>query len=427
MEIAVHPAGAIRGTLVVPGDKAIAHRALILAALASGTSRIDGISSGLDTHSTIECLTALATTIVRHESQVRVEVHGNGWTSLPDKAQLDAGNSATTMRLAMGALAGADGSFTLLGDESLSRRPMDRVARPLQQMGARISLTADLFAPVAIRGGPLIGIEYQSPVASAQVKSAILLAGLQADGATEITEPAPTRDHTERLLLWLGAPIEANPPRVRLAHRSLPLQPFALAIPGDFSSAAYAITAAVLCPSSELNVSGVGLNPTRTGLLEILSSMGASFVIEETTTAPEPMGSIRIGYSKLQAANVGGDMIPRAIDELPLVALAATQAVGKTVVQGARELRVKETDRIRAITDGLRTLGAAIEETSDGFEVEGPTQLRGGRVDSLGDHRIALTFAVAGMISEQPVWISGWEAALVSYPTFLQDMRQVAS
>lgn len=414
------------GSLEVPADKSIAHRALMFAGMAAGESHILGRISGNDVNSTRRCMEILGATVVMADPDVLV-VRGTGW-NLPEEAALDCGNSGTTMRLLAGALAGRPGRFVLSGDESLSGRPMNRVAGPLRLMGATVETAEGGRPPLTVRGGVLNPVIYPLPVPSAQVKSAVLLAGLQAEGTTVVEEPAPSRDHTERLLKWLGCRVDIAQDRVSVtggdelyAHAG-----FRLRVPGDLSSAAFWMVAAILGPAGSLEVTGVGLNPGRTGIVDILRAMGAVVGITPTQGDPEPVGNIVAAPGPLTATEVSGDLIPRAVDELPLVVLAATQAEGTTVIRDAAELRVKETDRIAVLGRGLRALGANVEETPDGMIIEGPTPLGGGVVEAGGDHRMALTFAVAGLISAEPVTVRGWEAAGVSYPGFLDDLNRVA-
>lgn len=405
----------------MPGDKPISHRAAILAAMANGQSLVNNPAPGRDVAATVDCLRRLGVVVQGSDNLLRVE--GKGW-QVSEEGRLDALNSATTMRLMSGALAGRPGEFVISGDESLSKRPMDRVAEPLRRLGAEVTLADGRFPPVGIVGGRLRGITYELPVASGQVKGAILLAGLQADGTTRVLERYPARDHTERMLVWLQAPVEAAPGEVVVEGAALPLPAFELTVPGDFSSAAYAIVAALLIPEGDLLVEDVGINPSRTGLLDVLRSMGASLEVQVQSADPEPSGSIRVvSTPELGAAEVEGDLVVRSVDELSLVALAATQAEGTTIVRDAEELRVKESDRVAVLVEGLRALGGKVEEAPDGFSVTGPTPLSGGHVDSQGDHRMALTFAVAGLIAREPVTITGWEWTEISYPTFEDDLR----
>ena len=416
----------LEGSLEVPADKSIAHRALMFAGMAAGTSRITGQISGEDVNSTRRCMEVLGAEVTDGAPGVLI-VRGTGWKT-PAEAELDCGNSGTTMRLLAGALAGRKGKFTLSGDPSLSRRPMLRVAEPLGLMGASVETSENGCPPLTIRGGHLKPIIYRSPVSSAQVKSAILLAGLQADGLTTVQESAPSRDHTERILAWLGCRVLRTEGQVSVqgGNQLFSHQGFELQLPGDLSSAAFWLVAAILAPAGEVRVEGVGLNPGRTGILEILKEMGADLEIVPTADSPEPVGTVVARPGRLQSTEVAGAMVPAAVDELPLVALAATQAEGTTVIRDAAELRVKETDRIAVLAEGLKALGAKVEDRPDGLIIEGPTPLGGGVVQAAGDHRMALTFAVAGLIAREPVTVRGWDAASVSYPGFLDDLKKVA-
>lgn len=412
----------LAGTVRVPGDKSIAHRALILGAMRSGDSVLRGCPSGGDVLSTAGCLRSLGVEVQMDGDAFRVP--GKSWRP-PNSASLYAGNSGTSMRLLAGACAGRPGRFEFGGDESLSRRPMNRIAEPLRQMGATVELSEGDFAPFTVTGGHLRGIHFLSTIPSAQIKGAVLLAALQAEGSSQFEEPQASRDHTERLLKWLGAGIDSAGP-MHVLHPDLGFfegEGFDLAIPGDFSSAAYFLAAAFLVTSSDLVLEGVGLNPSRMGFLDVASEMGARFEVELEEAEPEPFGVVRASHSELNATDVGGSLIPNVIDEIPLIALMATQAEGVTRIRDAEELRVKETDRIAAIAVGLRQLGAQIEEESDGLTITGPTPLSGGSVDVAGDHRIALTFAVAGLISKDPVEVRDWESSRVSYPDFAEDLR----
>jgi 3-phosphoshikimate 1-carboxyvinyltransferase len=415
----------LSGTVEVPADKSIAHRALMFAGMAGGASRISGRISGEDVASTRRCMESLGAEVAEEAPGVLV-VRGTGW-KVPGSADLYCGNSGTTMRLLSGALSGRPGAFTLSGDASLSRRPMRRVAKPLRQMGAVVETDRLGRPPITVRGGALRPITYSPPVASAQVKSAVLLAGMQAEGTTTVREPAPSRDHTERLLQWLGCGVKLGEGRVSITggDELFRLDGFRIEVPGDLSSAAFWLVAAILAPAGKLEVRGVGLNPGRTGILEVLEAMGADLQVSPSGEEPEPAGTVVARPSPLRATAIEGPMIPRAVDELPLLALAATQAEGTTVIRDAADLRVKETDRIAVLSRGLRTLGASVEDRPDGVVVDGPTPLTGGVVDAGGDHRMAMTFAVAGLIASEPVTVRGWEAAAVSYPGFAEELRRV--
>jgi 3-phosphoshikimate 1-carboxyvinyltransferase len=426
MDQTFSPVSQLDGKLTMPADKSIAHRALMFAGMTAGTSRITGQISGEDVASTRRCMESLGVEFT-DEAPGTLIVKGTGWV-IPDQAALDCGNSGTTMRLLSGALAGRKGTFTLSGDASLSRRPMGRVAEPLGLMGANVQTAEGGRPPLTIRGGSLNPIIYRTPVPSAQVKSAILLAGLQADGLTTVQEDAPSRDHTERILAWLGCRILRTEGQVSVqgGDQLFGHGGFELQLPGDLSSAAFWLVAALLAPAGMVVIDGVGLNPGRTGIIDILALMGADLGLNANLPGPEPAGTLFGRSCKLQATEVSGDRIPAAVDELPLVALAATQAEGTTVIRDAAELRVKETDRIAVLAEGLRTLGAKVEERPDGLIIEGPTPLTGGVVQAAGDHRMALTFAVAGLIAREPVTVQGWDAASVSYPGFLDDLKKVA-
>ena len=421
----IEPAAAIVGHFAVPGDKSISHRALLLGAVSEGETRIQGFGRAADTEATIDVLRALGVG-VEEESPVSLRVAGAGLRGLsePD-GPLDCRNAGTLMRLLPGLLAGQRGRFELTGDGSLSVRPMERIAEPLRLMGVRIE-TSDGHAPVTIEAGwPLEPLTYELPVASAQVKSAILLAGLYADGAeTTVVEPLPTRDHTESLLAAAGA-------TVRRGARSVSVWPVEqlelreVDVPGDFSAAAPFLVAATLLAGSELTLHGVNLNPRRTGLLEVLERMGANVtVFNRRRIAGEPAGDLDVRPAQLVGTNVSAREVPLLVDELPLFALLASQARGDSVLHGAEELRAKETDRIEAVVDGLRRLGAHIRAAPDGFRVRGvPARLRGGQLDARGDHRIAMLGAVAGLASLEGVDVIGMEAAAVSYPGFERDLR----
>jgi 3-phosphoshikimate 1-carboxyvinyltransferase len=418
VERTIAPSSRLLGSIEVPADKSLTHRALILAAMCRGESLIEGHIAGQDVGSTRRCIELLGsrTEVVGHNL---LSVGGNGWRT-PEEAALDAGNSGTTMRLLAGALAGRRGRFVLSGDESLSRRPMARIAEPLRLMGAGVELTEGSHAPIELTGGALQGISYTPEVASAQVKGAILLAGLQAEGSTTVTETVATRDHTERFLRWLGASIRIGQGFVTVegGDQVFEREGFRCSVPGDLSSAAYFLVAACLCPASKVEVRNVGLNPGRTGIIEVLKAMGADVQLALESEAPEPIGTVVTSTSNLKAVEVRGALIPRTIDELPLVALAATQAEGATVIGDAADLRAKESDRIEVLAQNLRILGADVEELPDGLSITGPTRLSGGTVDARGDHRMAMTFALAGLIAADPVTVTGWDAAAVSYPGF---------
>ena len=421
----------LRGTLRVPGDKSISHRAAMLGALASGRSTVRRFLVSEDTQSTLSCLRALGI-------DSRLEDAGQGVATLaisgvglrglrePDDV-LDAGNSGTTLRLISGLLAGQPFLSVLTGDASLRSRPVDRVIEPLRRMGAQLQARDnDRLPPLTIRGGRLRAIRYRLPVASAQVKSAVLLAGLFAEEETIIEEPVATRDHTERMLRAMGADVRREGPGVRLDPPP-ELSALDLEVPGDMSAAAFWLAAAAVHPDAEITLSKVGVNPTRAGLLDVLSRMGADIEIgEQRLAGEEPVADITVRGSQLEGVEVAGDMIPRMIDELPALAVAATFARGRTVVRDAAELRVKETDRIAAITTQLRLLGAAIEERPDGFVIEGGGGLRGANVSGEGDHRLTMALGMAGLLAEGDTVVEDEESVAVSYPNFWQDLAEVS-
>jgi 3-phosphoshikimate 1-carboxyvinyltransferase len=418
----------ISGNARVPGDKSISHRALMIGATATGTSTIRNIASGADVASTIACLRSYGVEIETTNGEAGV--HGKGRRSwVQPVGALDCGNSGTTMRMLAGFAAHYDFTSVLDGDASLRRRPMDRVARPLRALGAHVDAEGERYPPLRIAGGALVGTDIETEVASAQVKSCALFAGLGAGGRTRVTEPDLTRDHTERLLEALGAPIK----RVRLeggAHQveieAFDPPSFEVAIPGDVSSAAFLVGAAILC--GEASMSDVGLNPTRTGFALQMQRMGASVRLEEAAVElGEPFGDIHAERSDLVGADVGADGVAGVLDELPLLGVLASQAKGETAVTGAGELRVKESDRIDSLVKGLRKLGAEIHELPDGFVVRGGQTLRGAEVDSAGDHRIAMAFAVAGLVAHGETRINGWECAAVSWPGFERVLAELGA
>jgi 3-phosphoshikimate 1-carboxyvinyltransferase len=421
----VEPADSVRGTIAVPGDKSISHRALLLAAVAEGQSRISSFGRSADTESTIAAVRALGVRV--DEDDTELVVVGAGLNGLREPAApLDCRNAGTLMRLLCGLVAGQTGGFVLTGDGSLGRRPMERVAGPLRAMGAEID-TTDGHAPVTVRGGRLRPIRYELPVASAQVKSAILLAGLLADsGPTCVIEPAATRDHTERLLRTLGVRVQRRGREVRIWPVES-LQPFSIEVPGDFSSAAPFVVAATLLPGSKLRILDVNVNPTRTGLLQVLGRMGAQIsVLNERTVAGESVAELEIVHAGLTATEVEPAEVPMLIDELPLFALAASMARGESVVRGARELRKKESDRIETVSSALCALGVHIRELADGFKVRGSLfRLRGGIVGTSGDHRLAMLGGVAGLVGGEGVGIQGANAVATSFPGFFDLLESI--
>ncbi len=427
------PAGPLRGSLRPPSDKSISHRAALIAAMGEGDTRIEEYLDAADTRSTLTAVGMLGCEVFSDgsaESGLQGGyVKGVGLRGARSAA-IDVGNAGTLLRLLPGWLAGqAGGEWTLDGDDSIRRRPVDRIAEPLRRMGADLSAREDRLPPLEVRGAPLRGVTYELPVASAQVKSCALFAGLLAEGETKVIESHPSRDHTERMLAAAGAEIEVTPHQggnvvtVRPAER---LEPGEIVVPADISSAAFFVVAALLVDGSEVVLREVGINPTRTGLLAILERMGAGIEIEPGgERGGEPIGTLHVRSAQLQATEVGGAEIPLAIDELPLVALAACFAEGTTTIRDAAELRRKESDRVETVSAALRALGGEVEPTADGMVVTGAGGLRGGAIDSHGDHRIAMLGAVAGLASAEGVEVHGMDAAAVSYPGFEADLASL--
>jgi 3-phosphoshikimate 1-carboxyvinyltransferase len=426
------PSGPLRGTLRVPGDKSISHRAALLAAMGDDPVRVTGYLDAADTASTLDAVQALGALVERHGDGT-LTIRGAGLrAAAPVNGPIDVGNAGTLMRLLPAWLAGQDGgSWTIDGDESIRRRPVDRVARPLEAMGAAIDARDGRFAPFEVSGRQLHGIEYDMPVASAQVKSCVLLAGLLATGRTTVIEPAPSRDHTERMLRAAGVPVERAGRRVSVGQQD-ELELASVHVPGDPSSAAFHVAAAILVPGSRIVLSEHSANWTRVGFLRILERMGAVVLGEleeprEDIPSSEPVTELDVAHGPLVGTVVEPHEVPLAIDELPLVALLGCFAEGETVVRGAQELRVKESDRIATVVAGLSGLGAQIEATEDGFVVQGGTGLRGGAIEAHGDHRLAMLGAVAGLASREGVEVVGMEAAAVSYPGFERDLASLLS
>jgi 3-phosphoshikimate 1-carboxyvinyltransferase len=428
------PSGPLRGTIRVAPDKSISHRAAIIGAMASEPVRVRNYLDAADTRSTLAAIQRLGAIVEPRGEELLIRGCGMR-NALPPSAPIDVGNAGTLMRLLPGWLAFQPGlSFTLDGDESIRRRPVDRIAEPLRLMGAKIEARDGRFPPFTVHGGPLAGIAYELPVASAQVKSCVLLAGLVTNSTTVI-EPVPSRDHTERMLAAAGAPVRREGSldagfRTTVGNTD-ELELGGVDVPGDLSSAAFMIAAGVLVPGSRLVLEGVGVNWTRAGFLRILERMGAIVLSDAEppgTLAPhEPVADIDVRNAPIVGTIVEADEVPLAIDELPLVGLLGCFAEGETLVRGAGELRVKESDRIASVVEGLRGLGAQIEALPDGFVVTGTGRLRGGALDAHGDHRLALLGAVAGLASEQGVEVVGMEAAEVSYPGFAEDLSRLAS
>jgi 3-phosphoshikimate 1-carboxyvinyltransferase len=429
----IHPAKQLSGGVEPPGDKSISHRYAMIAALAEGASELRHFAAAADCHSTLDCMKALGADVEINKNTVRLT--GCGLRGLKGtRRPLDAGNSGTTMRLLAGVLAGQEFASQLTGDASLQRRPMKRIVGPLRQMGADIHARDDNFAPLEIRGTRLHAIDFKMPMASAQVKSAVLLAGLFADGETIVTEPARTRDHTELALEEFGAPIEKNGKTIRIqglaaGNGSASLQARSLDVPGDLSSAVFFIAAASLFPDSNLLIHNVGLNPTRTAILDVFASMGASLQMLSVRSANgEIVGDLAVKGASLKGGVIEGEQIPLVIDELPMLAALGPYTEQGIEIRNAAELRVKESDRIAALAENLRRMGATVEERPDGLRVEGRSagKLRGAEIEPYGDHRIAMAFAVAALAANGPTLIRDADCAAVSYPTFFDDLQRVA-
>ena len=413
----------IVGELELPGDKSISHRAVLLTSLASGKCAVRNFVKSADCLASLDCAQQIGLTAEWEDDTLVLE--GPGRISEPSRV-LEAHNSGTTMRLVSGIQAGHPGFTVIDGDASLRGRPMDRIINPLSQMGATMyGRKGNRFAPLAIIGDRLSPIDYKTPVASAQVKSAILLAGCQTEGTTSVTEATASRNHTELMLASMGASIRRNGTLTEVDGPS-DLRAVDVVVPGDFSSAAYFVTAAILLPGSDLVIRNVGINPTRTGFLNAVEAMGASIQLDNLReSAGEAIADLGIEPAELRAITIESEQVPAILDELPLLAVAASQARGRTVVRGAAELRVKETDRLAAITDELTKLGVSIESFADGFAVEGPSNIRGARVDSHGDHRIAMSLRIASLLTDDPVDIVDYESVAVSFPDFEERLQLV--
>ena len=418
LDYQVEPGGKLAGRLRMPGDKSISHRVVMLAALAEGTTRINGLLKAEDVLVTLAAFRAMGVGADEPENGV-LQIHGVGLHGLsPPAGVLELGNSGTAMRLMAGMLSSQGFDSELTGDDSLRQRPMIRVTDPLTVMGAEIAASAGGKPPLRIKGGrTLRGINYALPVASAQVKSAILLAGLYAQGKTSVTEPAPTRDHTERMLRGFGYQVDVAGATVSLEGGGS-LCACTVDVPGDISSAAFFIVGALIAPGSALTIEHVGLNPTRTGVLTLLRQMGASLqVTNERIVGGEPVGDIHVRHSRLRGVKIPSQLVPLAIDEFPILFIAAAAAEGQTVLRGARELRVKESDRLAVMAEGLQRLGVPAQETADGIVIEGG-RLRGGQVRSHGDHRIAMAFAIAGLITDGAITVQDCANVATSFPDF---------
>lgn len=413
----------IKGRLRVPGDKSISHRAVMFGAISKGITKIKGFLTGADCISTISIFKKMGIDIEMENTSVKVKGKGLYGLSAP-KEILDCGNSGTTTRLVSGILSAQNFTCVLTGDRSIQKRPMNRIINPLSLMGADIK-SNEGFAPLTITGSSLHGIEYNSPVASAQVKSAILLAGLYADSPTTVTEPAKSRDHTELMLKKLGASLNIDKYSVTV-NPCKELFASDIDVPSDISSAAFFMAAAILVPNSELILENVGINPTRNGIIRVLKDMGANIEIINSNDEFEPVADIKVSYSKLHSTTISGDIIPTLIDELPLLAAVASMAEGKTVIKDAAELKVKESNRIKVMCDELSKLGVDVVETEDGMEINGTNKLLGNiTINTNDDHRIAMTFAILGLISEGEIKLDNKNCVEISYPGFFDDLRRV--
>lgn len=423
--LTITPQGSLRGIVKVPGDKSITHRALILSALAEGPSTITGYCKGQDCLNTLRCLQDLGISI--QELPDSLKIFGKGLSGLAEPSHpLDCGNSGTGIRLLAGALAGQDFFSVLTGDASLCSRPMGRIVTPLRSMGANIcGRKGGDLAPLAITGETIKGIEYSSPVSSAQVKSAVLLAGLFANGRTTFVEPLPSRDHTERMFRYLGIPLVVTGRSVQLTGR-IPFKARDLSLPGDISAAAFFLVGASIVPNSEVQIPKVGLNPERTGILEILKKMGANIeVLNLREETGEPVGDLLVRSASLHGTSIGVEQIPKTIDELPIFCVAAAMAKGDTTVAGAQELRVKETDRIHAMVTELRKMNVSIQETADGFIIRGGAKIKGASCASYGDHRVAMAVAIAGLVANSPTIIENTTCIDTSFPGFYDKLLEL--
>jgi 3-phosphoshikimate 1-carboxyvinyltransferase len=415
----------LQGTLRIPGDKSVSHRSIMFGSIAKGETTIEGFLQSNDCLATIDCFTKLGVEILIDGENVQVKSNGiDAWKEPSDI--LYTGNSGTTTRLMLGILAGSNLTTVLIGDESIQKRPMKRVTAPLKKMGAHFIGREDAqFTPIAVEGKQLQAIHYKMPVASAQVKSAILLAALNAEGETILTEIETSRDHTEKMLRHFGADLTITDKTIYLTGGQK-LTGTHVVVPGDISSAAFFLAAGSIVPNSKLVLQNVGLNPTRTGIVDVLKEMGANVTIRELdNVSHEEIGDISVETSELKGTEIGGDLIPRLIDEIPIIALLATQATGKTIIKDAEELKVKETNRIDAVVKELKKLGANITATADGMIIEGPTALHGGDLNTYGDHRIGMMAAIASLITSTAVTIDNENCIAVSYPNFFEHLLSV--
>ena len=425
MRTTITRAKKIRGAVQLPGDKSISHRLGMLGGIAEGKTIIDNFATSQDCHSTLSCLRLLGTPIeIMHGTQI--SIRGKGLEGLTaSKEVLDAGNSGSTIRMLSGILSGQSFVTRISGDDSLCQRPMKRIITPLTQMGAKIHARKGNFPPLSIEGGALQAIQYSLPVASAQLKSAILLAGLFAEGETEVIEPSPTRNHTEVALKEFGVEVNIRENRIALRGRQR-IHAIHTEVPGDISSAAFFIAAATLLPDSEIILQGVGLNPGRRAIVDLLQKMGASIeTLDQLQRGGEPAGDLRIRSATLKGGKISGEQIPQVIDEIPILAVLATQTHEGLEIRDAEELRVKESDRIKSLVENLRAMGATVEEFEDGMFVAGRQSLRGSLINSYGDHRIAMAFAIAGLLAQGETVIEGGECAAVSFPEFFETLSRL--
>ena len=424
--ITIEPAASVKGNITVPGDKSISHRSIMLGAIANGVTTVRGFLRGEDNMSTMHAFRAMGVAIT--DDGETIQITGRGLHGLKEPGDvLDCGNSGTTIRLITGLLSGQSFFSVVTGDQYLRKRPMKRVVEPLTRMGARIAgRNGGTLAPLAVNGGGLKGISYQSPVSSAQIKSSIMLAGLYAEGETNVTEPSLSRDHSERMFRYFGASLDVLSNGVTV-RGGVELTGQEVTVPGDISSAAFFIVAALVTPGSELLIRNVGVNPSRTGVIDILKAMGGDIqLVDSREVSGEPVANILVRSSSLKGIEISGSVVPRAIDEFPAICVAAARAEGITTIRDARELRVKETDRITAMAVNLRKLGITVTETEDGMDISGSGQLLGGSVDSCGDHRIAMSMSVAALVASSAITVSDIDCVATSFPTFFPLLEEVA-
>lgn len=425
--ITIEPAASVNGEIVVPGDKSISHRSIMLGAIANGVTTVRGFLRGEDNMSTIHAFRAMGVEIA--DDGDTLQIAGRGLHGLTEPGDvLDCGNSGTTIRLISGLLSGQSFFSVVTGDQYLRKRPMKRVVEPLSRMGARISgRNGGTLAPLAINGGSLKGIDYHSPVSSAQIKSSLMLAGLYAEGETRVSEPSLSRDHSERMFRLFGAAVTSHDTGVTVSG-GVELTAQEVTVPGDISSAAFFMVAALITPNSELLIKNVGVNPSRTGIIDILRAMGGDIqLLNQREVSGEPVADLLVRTSQLKGIAISGSVVPRAIDEFPAVCIAAARAEGITTIRDAKELRVKETDRISAMADNLRKLGITVTECEDGMDISGSELLLGGTVDSCGDHRIAMSMSIAGLVAARSITVTDVACVATSFPTFFPLLEKVTS